>query len=113
MAEKPQVVGLLLVPGFALMSYACVVEPLRAANLLAGRELYRWVHISVRDPVATASCGATVPCAAKITDVGRLDLLLVCAGGDPAALQPTAPVSVVYPVGLSFWPRPASWMAHR
>jgi transcriptional regulator GlxA family with amidase domain len=55
MTEKPQVVGLLLVPGFALMSYACVVEPLRAANLLAGRELYHWVHISVRDPVATAS----------------------------------------------------------
>jgi transcriptional regulator GlxA family with amidase domain len=87
MAERPEVVGLLLVPGFALMSYACVVEPLRAANLLAGRELYRWVHISVRDPVATASCGATVPCAAKITDVGRLDLLLVCAGGDPAAFN--------------------------
>jgi transcriptional regulator GlxA family with amidase domain len=90
MAEKPEVVGLLLVPGFALMSYACVVEPLRAANLLAGRELYRWVHISVRDPVAIASCGATVPCAAKITDVGGLDLLLVCAGGDPAAFNDQA-----------------------
>ena len=38
--------GLLLIPGFALMSYASVVEPLRAANLLAGRELYRWVHIT-------------------------------------------------------------------
>ena len=87
MGEKPEVVGLLLVPGFALMSYACVVEPLRAANLLAGRELYRWVHISVRDPVATASCGAAVPCAAKIGDVGKLDLLLVCAGGDPAAFN--------------------------
>ena len=32
----PQTVGLLLIPGFALMSYASVVEPLRAANLLAG-----------------------------------------------------------------------------
>src|ERR1700690_2194495 len=89
MAEKPQVVGLLLVPGFALMSYACVVEPLRAANLLAGRELYRWVHISVRDPVATASCGATVPCVAKISDVGKLDLLLVGAGGGPAEFNLT------------------------
>ena len=45
--DAPQVVGLLLVLTFsALMSYACVVEPLRAANLFAGRELYRLVHIS-------------------------------------------------------------------
>ena len=35
-------VGFLLVPGFALMSYAAAVEPLRAANQIAGRPLYRW-----------------------------------------------------------------------
>src|SRR5580692_6897948 len=87
MTEKPQVVGLLLMPGFALMSSACVVEPLRAATLLAGRELYHCVHISVRDPVAAASCGAAVPCVPKTSDVGKLCLLLVCAGGAPAAFH--------------------------
>jgi len=34
-------IGILLVPGFSLMSYASAVEPLRAANRLAYRELYR------------------------------------------------------------------------
>jgi transcriptional regulator GlxA family with amidase domain len=83
--RAPQVIGLLLIPDFALMSYACVVEPLRAANLMAGRELYRWVHIAARGKSVTASCGAVVPCATTIGDVHKLDLLLVCAGGEPAA----------------------------
>jgi transcriptional regulator GlxA family with amidase domain len=86
----PQVVGLLLIPDFALMSYACVVEPLRATNLLAGRELYRWVHIASRAKSVTASCGAVVPCNATIRDVEKLDLLFVCAGGEPAAFDDRA-----------------------
>jgi transcriptional regulator GlxA family with amidase domain len=80
----PETVGFLLIPGFALMSYASAVEPLRAANLFAGRELYRWVHIAHGEPVVAASCGATVPCTAKVGDALDLDLLLVCAGGNPA-----------------------------
>jgi transcriptional regulator GlxA family with amidase domain len=88
--EVPQIVGLLLVPDFALMSYACVVEPLRAANLIAGRELFRWVHIATRQNTVTASCGATVPCDATIRDVEKLDLLLVCAGGEPATFNDNA-----------------------
>ena len=82
--------NLLLIPDFALMSYACVVEPLRAANLLADREIYRWVHVSSQEKSVTASCGATVPCAATIRNVGKLDLLLVCAGGEPAGFKDAA-----------------------
>ena len=81
-----QTVGLLLIPGFALMSYASVVEPLRAANLLAGRELYRWVHITPGPATVMASCGATVPCVA-ISEAGKLDFLFVCAGGNPTAFK--------------------------
>jgi len=87
MQPSPQTVGLLLVPGFALMSYASVIEPLRAANMLAGTELYRWVHISTGPATVPASCGATVPCTARAGDRLKLDLLLVCAGGNPAAFD--------------------------
>ncbi len=87
METLPETVGFLLIPGFALMSYASAVEPLRAANLFAGRELYRWVHIAHAAPVVEASCGAAVPCTAKVGDALDLDLLLVCAGGNPAAFN--------------------------
>ena len=85
--HRPEVVGFLLIPGFALMSYASAVEPLRAANLFAGRELYRWVHIAHASPVVASSSGATVPCPARVGDEIDLDLVLVCAGGNPAAFS--------------------------
>lgn len=81
-------VGFLLIPGFPLMSYAAAVEPLRAANQLAGRALYRWWHASPSDKPAIASNGAAVlPDFRCGGDVGRLDLMLVCAGGNPATFN--------------------------
>lgn len=82
--DQAQTIGFLLIPGFALMSYASAIEPLRAANLFAGRTLYRWVHIAHKDQVVSSSGGATVPCTAHVGDDLALDLLLVCAGGNPA-----------------------------
>jgi transcriptional regulator GlxA family with amidase domain len=81
-------VGFVLVPDFALMSYASTVEPLRAANRLAGKELYRWWHATPGNQPAIASSGAAVlPDFTFGADVKELDLLLVCAGGNPAAFN--------------------------
>jgi transcriptional regulator GlxA family with amidase domain len=77
-------VGFVLIPGFALMSYAAAIEPLRAANQLAGRTLYRWWHAAPGDKPAVASNGAAVLPDYKFgSDAQPLDLLLVCAGGNP------------------------------
>ena len=80
-------VGFLLVPGFALMSYAAAVEPLRAANLISGMPLYRWWHASPDGKPVRASNGLTI-----IPDVGTgsdrdVDMLFVCAGGNPATFN--------------------------
>jgi transcriptional regulator GlxA family with amidase domain len=81
-------VGFLLVPGFALMSYASAVEPLRAANRIAGKILYRWWHASPGNQPAIASSGAAVlPDFTLGSNVAELDLLLVCAGGNPATFN--------------------------
>lgn len=85
--DRPQKVGFLLIPGFALMSYAAAIEPLRAANLLSGRRLYEWCHISPKGEAARASTGALVPCDLAAGDEAALDLLIVCAGGEPAAFD--------------------------
>jgi len=50
-------VGFALLPGFPLMAYAAAVEPLRAANCLAGRPLYKWWHVSPSGAAVHASRG--------------------------------------------------------
>src|SRR5690606_31514749 len=48
-------IGFLLIPDFPLMSYASAVEPLRAANRLAGKHLYHWWHATPDNEPAFAS----------------------------------------------------------
>ncbi len=80
----PQTVGFLLVPGFALMSYAAAVEPLRAANLISGQELYRWWNAAPGGKPVMASNGlAIIPDCGTATE-READMVFVCAGGNPA-----------------------------
>ena len=89
--DRPQTVGFLLVPGFALMSYAAAVEPLRAANLLSGKELYRWWHAAPNDKPAMASNGAAVlPDFAFGADPGPVDLVIVAWKATAKQLRFTA-----------------------
>lgn len=89
--SAPTHVGFLLIPDFALMGYASAIEPLRAANRLSGRSLYRWSHISIDGTPAPASNGVAVAPDANVGAELRLDYLFVCAGGNPALFhhQPT------------------------
>ena len=70
------------------MSYASAVEPLRAANALAGKPLYRWAHLSV-DGRPRARVGRARRSRPTSTGPKRasLDQLFVCAGGNPAAFD--------------------------
>ena len=76
-------VGVITVDGFALMSYASVVEPLRAANLLNEKILYEIVNITLDKKGSMSSSGVCVFGDNLVGDNLRLDLLLVVAGGDP------------------------------
>src|SRR5580692_11409180 len=88
MPEVPcRTLGLMLIDGFALMSYASIVEPFRAANTLAGRELYRWIHVSVDGPSVTASNGAAIVAERRVGEPIDCDALFVFAGGDPRAFN--------------------------
>ncbi|MDE2334486.1 MAG: AraC family transcriptional regulator [Rhodospirillales bacterium] len=88
--RPPTTIGYLLIPNFSLLSYACAIEPLRAANTLSRAPLYRWHHISPDgDPVA-ASNGVTVMPDLRLEDAAGLNLLFVVAGGNPAAFRDRA-----------------------
>ena len=84
--DQPYRVGIFAVPGFALMSYACTVEPLRAANLLSTRALYDVIHFG-SDNLVASSGAAGFERNLKPGEPADLDLLLVVAGGDPFAFE--------------------------
>ena len=78
-----QDIGFILIPGFSLMSYAAAVEPLRAVNLLAGREIYRVWAFSSFGTGALTSLGVVVPALPLPRHKGALGTVFVCAGGSP------------------------------
>ncbi len=79
-----QNVGFILLPGYALMSYASAMEPLRAANLLAGQEHYRITHYSPKGGMVPSSSGAVIP-TKPLSEAGTdLQIALVCCGGAPS-----------------------------
>ncbi len=81
--RKNQRIGFLLVQNFALMSYASATEPLRAANLIAGLDLYSAVPLSVHGRPVASSSNMNVECAA-LSDLGETcHTVFVCAGGNP------------------------------
>jgi len=82
--DRPRTIGFLLVADFSLMSYASAVEPLRAANILAGAELYRWRNVSTGEEEVQSSNGLSIRADHKIGEAPDLDALLICAGGNPA-----------------------------
>jgi transcriptional regulator GlxA family with amidase domain len=85
--HPPHRVGFLLIDEFALMSFASAIEPLRAANVLAGKRLYQWLHISTGAKAILASNGLSVASDHTIAEQVRYDTVLVCAGGNPAAFD--------------------------
>lgn len=78
-----QRIGFVLVPGFALMSYASAAEPFRAANILAGRPLYAVSAFAEGGGSVPSSGAAAVP-AAPLGEARGLHSVFVCAGGAPS-----------------------------
>jgi len=87
-SHVPVKVGLLLIDGFALLSYSSITEPLRVANLLSDRVLYDVQAMPLEGDVARSSSGELVPAHTNVGERDDYDLMIVIAGGDPFALQP-------------------------
>lgn len=101
-ASPPAVrrIAFILVDGFALMSFAAVTEPLRAANLLAGERIYEIACYAAGRTAADAlngslangssvnsSSAASVRVGNLEQATGNFDLVLVVAGGDPVGYR--------------------------
>ncbi|MEM8749321.1 MAG: GlxA family transcriptional regulator [Pseudomonadota bacterium] len=80
-------IAVLLVDGFALLSYASVVEPLRAANTLAARGLYDISQIPVMGSQARSSSGSVVRADAQLGETVDFDLVILIAGDEGLNLE--------------------------
>lgn len=76
-------VGVLPLDGFALMSYASLVEPFRAANLLSEVNYYEVINFSMSRQGSISSSGLKIAGNYFLSDYPDLDMFFVVAGGDP------------------------------
>jgi transcriptional regulator GlxA family with amidase domain len=77
-SDNTEVIGILLIEGYPIIPFSCVVDSMRAANRLSGKDLYQWEYYApAREPVA-ASCGITVP-TRPLGDARNLSTLVVVA----------------------------------
>ncbi len=78
--RPPQSIGFLLLDNFTLISLASAVEPLRMANQLSGRELYRWTTLTADGGQVWASDGLQITPDASMHKAPPLDTVIVCGG---------------------------------
>lgn len=86
MESETRRVGIIGIEGFPLLSMASTIEPLRAANLLAGRKLYE-ISFLGGSSSGRSSVGLTVPGAVPLFGAGPQDYVFVVAGGDPFSVR--------------------------
>ncbi len=89
--ERPREFAFLLCPEFSMMAFAAALEPLRLANRVARRPLYRWTLVSETGGAVRCSNGTRVEADAALPDLRRETTAMVCAGLDLAGAA-TRPV---------------------
>ena len=77
-SDDPEIIGILLIEGYPIIPFSCVVDSLRAANRLSGRKLYQWEYYAADTDPVSASCGITVPTRA-LNDAKDLKTLIIVA----------------------------------
>jgi transcriptional regulator GlxA family with amidase domain len=74
--------AVLVFPGFPMMAFSSVIEPLRAANILARRPCYRWITVGLSGGRVEASNGIVIEPVQSVRDAPAADRIVVCSGGD-------------------------------
>lgn len=82
-AHSIQDLGFLLLPKFSMLCFSAALEPLRAANRMAGRPLYRWTLFSPDGAPVAGSNGIALPVERGLDAKADLAALFVLASFEP------------------------------
>ena len=88
---QPRVFYFLLQPELTMLAFSAALEPLRIANQVTNKELYRW--FTMTEDGASIRCSNNVQIVPDMgmSDVPRQATAFVCSGNDPFGIQ-TQPV---------------------
>lgn len=78
--ERPQHFLFALVEDFTHLAFSCAVDPLRIANLVSGKNLYRWSYASLDGATATSSNETVTVTHHSFQDIPACDQLFVLSG---------------------------------
>jgi len=81
-AEAPIRFAVLVLPGFPLMAFSSVIEPLRAANTLIGTNRYSWITVGLQQDRVLASNGIAIEPDYAVATAPVVDRIVVCSGGN-------------------------------
>lgn len=79
----PREIGILLMPGFSMLAFFAIVEPLRLANQLLGQRHYGWSVFTPEGTSVRASCGMTTAATRPPGAETAPDCVIAVAGFDP------------------------------
>lgn len=94
-ARPTRTYAFVLVPGFTLLAFSSAVEPLRIANQLSQKPLYRWQILSETGEPVRSSSGIAIVVDNRLSSLDRETTILVCAGNPiTAAVAPPVVAAV-------------------
>lgn len=80
-------IALVVLEGFSQLDLACVLEPLRHANTILGREFFKWRILSATGSQVRSSLGIELPVSGPLSDLAAEDILMVLAGPNPGKTE--------------------------
>ncbi len=80
--ESGQSIALVLLDRFSMNAFSSVVEPIRIANRVLGRDFYRWTTYSLDGNSVTASNGCEIKADLSVKELVDADITLLCTGLD-------------------------------
>ena len=99
---KPVEVAIVVLPESSMLCVASVLDPLRAANRVAGKRLYHWQLIGIDDDPVALTCGMACEVSQRLTDRLRGDLMVVIGGFNQQRHADTADLAKIRKSASSF-----------
>ena len=84
----------MLIEGYPLIPFSCVLEVLRTANRLSRSDLFEWQFYAPNNDSVTSNSGITIP-TLPLSDARNLETLVICAPNDAQHFNDTTTLKLL------------------